>query len=340
MKRLTIAIPLICAAAVITSAAAEGPLVPLPKLYVCNNEGTDFNVIDLRTHQVVKTIDVGGQPHGLTVTAKGDVAYISCAGPNDVVAIDTKTEEILWRAPVGDNPHQLTVTPDGRFVYVTIFEKLGGKTTDVVDTKLRKKIKSIETGAGAHVAYAPSNDRAYITAWFDRWVSVIDTNTQEVIRQIYCPGQVRPIVVDKDEQWMYVAISGFHGFVVVDLEQGRAVDTIEHPPYPPDAEMPEHYTPTHGLKIRPGEEELYVTSVIDNKIYIYAIPNIKLLGKIDVGVGPNWITFTPDGRRAYVSNAFENTVSAIDCEKREVLSTIKVGEAPKRLAVVGDRLGS
>lgn len=325
------------AIAAANQAMAGAPIVPMPKLYVCNNEGTDFMVVDMKSHKVVKTVDVGGKPHGLTVTAKGDRAYISCSGPDDVIAIDTRTEEILWRIKVGPNPHQLTVTPDGRFVYVSIFGTMNGHTTDVIDTKLQKRIKSIETGHGPHVAYSPSNGHAYVTAWFDKHVSVIDTSRQEVVQTIHCPGLVRPIAIDKAEKWMYIALSGFHGFVVADLELGRVVDTIENPPYPADTEMPEHYTPTHGMEIRPGEKELYVTSVIHNRIFVYDIPKIKLSGTIEVGVGPNWITFSPDGRRAYVSNAFENTVSAIDTDKRKVIATIHVGEAPKRLAVVGDR---
>lgn len=314
--------------------------VPYPKLYVCNNEGTDFNVVDLLTHKVVKTIDVGGQPHGITATAKGDRVYISCSGPNDVIAIDTATEEILWRTPVGTNPHMLAATPDGRYVFVTIFGNPPASIlaqTDVIDTQQKQRIKTIQTGSGPHVAYAPSNDRVYVTAWFGKHVSVIDVGTLEIVKQIPCAGIVRPIAINKAEKRMFVALSGFHGFVEADLEKGHLVNIVEHPPYPPSAPVPEHNTPVHGLDFRPGEEELWVTSVIDDKIYVYDLPGTTLAGKVEVGDGPNWITFTPDGKRAYVSNALEDTISAIDCDSRREIAKIKVGHVPKRLLVVGDR---
>lgn len=308
------------------------------KVYVASNEGTDIYVVNMDTHKVDNIIEVGGSPHGLTVTAAGDYAYASCSHINKLVAINTKTDEIEWSCDIGDNPHGLTVTPDGRFVYITIFSTVRDQSaTDIVDTKLRKRVKTLKTGAGAHVAYAPNNQHAYATSWFDRKVNVIDTATQEIVQTIMLPGMVRPIAIDKAERWMYTALSGFHGFIVADLEKGYPTNLVEHPPFPAGAKVPDHNTPVHGLEIRPGEKELYVTSVIDNKIYIYDLPECKLLGHVETGTWPNWIAFSPDGKRAYVTNALDDTVSAIDTEKRKVIATTKVGTVPKRVAVVGDR---
>ena len=319
-------------------ASAQKNYSPGQKLYVASNEGTDIYVLNMDTHQVDSVIEVGGAPHGLTVTADGKWAYASCSGINKLVAINTATGEIEWSTDLGNNPHGLAVTPNGRFVYVTIFGT--GRTesaTDVVDTRLRKRIKTIQTGAGAHVAYAPSNERVYASAWFDQTVSVIDTSTQEIIQVVPFPGFVRPIAVDRSERWLYTALSGFHGFMVADLEKGYSTKLVEHPPFPAGARVPDHNTPVHGLEIRPGGKELYVTSVIDNKIYIYDLPGCTLSGVIPTGTWPNWIVFSPDGRRAYVTNALDDTVSAIDTETRKVIATTRVGTVPKRLAVVGER---
>ena len=321
---------------VIPAAHAEKTYSPNQKLYVASNEGTDIYVVNMDNHQVEKIIDVGGAPHGLTVTAKGDWAYASCSGINKLVAIDTKTDEIAWSTDVGANPHGLAVTPDGRFVYVTIFGLGQSESmTDIIDTKLRKRIKTLDTGPGAHVAYCPNDEHAYASSWFGQKVNVIDVATQEIVQTIPFPGFVRPIAVDKSERWLYTAISGFHGFLVADLEKGFPTKLIEHPPFPAGAQVPDHNTPVHGLEIRPGGEELYVTSVIDNKIYVYDLPLCTLSGVIPTGTWPNWIVFSPDGERAYVTNALDDTVSAIDTATRKVIATTKVGTVPKRLAVVG-----
>lgn len=318
-------------------AADTATYSPGIKLYVASNEGTDIYVVNMDTHKVEKVIDVGGAPHGLTVTRSGDWAYVSCSKINKLVAINTKTDEIEWSCDIGNNPHGLAVTPDGRFVYVTIFGTTRSQSkTDVVDTRLRRRIKSLDTGAGAHVAYAPNNAHVYATSWFGQEVSVIDTETQEIVQTIPFPGMVRPIAVDKDEQWLYTALSGFHGFIVADLEKGLPTKLVEHPPFPQDAKIPYNNTPVHGLEIRPGEKELWVTSVINNKIYIYDLPRCKLSAVIPTGTWPNWIVFSPDGERAYVTNAMDDTVTAINAGTKEVITTTKVGTVPKRLAVVGN----
>lgn len=318
-------------------AYAEGTTYsPEQKVYVASNEGTDVYVVNMDTHEVQNVIEIGGAPHGMTVTGSGDWAYVSASKINQLVAIDPKTDEIAWATDIGANPHGLYVTPNGRFVYITIFGTgYGGSQTDVVDTELRKRIKTLKTGRGAHVAYCPSDERAYASAWFDQKVSVIDTATQEIVQTILFPGLVRPIAVDKEEKWIYTALSGFHGFVVADLEKGYPVKLVEHPPFPIDAPVPYHNTPVHGLEIRPGGKELYVTSVTDDKIYIYDLPNCNLVGAIETGHWPNWIAFSQDGKRAYVTNAEDDTVSAIDTEARKVIATTKVGTVPKRLCVVG-----
>ncbi len=317
-------------------AEADGGSRPAGKLYVCNNEGTDFHVIDLRDHRVLKVIDVGGQPHGITVTPAGDRAYLSCSGPDDVIAFDPATDAELWRTDCGPNPHMLAITPDGRYVFVGIFGERGSLgQTDVIDTERRTRIRTVETGLGPHVLYAPNDRHVYVTAWVDRHISVLDARTHEVARRIPIPGIPRPIAVDPDEQRLYAAISGFHGFIVVDLGTGLVDRIVEHPPYPPEAPVPEHNTPVHGLAFRPASRELFVTSVIDDKVYVYDLPACDLSGGIEVGYGPNWIAFAPDGQAAYVSNALADTVSVIDAASRVVVATISVGKAPKRLAVVG-----
>ena len=45
----------------------------------------------------------------------------------------------------------------------------------------------------------------------------------------------------------------------------------------------------------------------------------------------NWVTFTPDSRTIYVSNAALRSVTAIDTRAMKVIAVIPVGEVPKRI---------
>ena len=46
-----------------------------------------------------------------------------------------------------------------------------------------------------------------------------------------------------------------------------------------------------------------VDSRLNSAVYVYSLPDLKLLGSVDVGRAPDWVTLTPDGKTAYVANA-------------------------------------
>ncbi|MEM9730283.1 MAG: beta-propeller fold lactonase family protein, partial [Myxococcota bacterium] len=106
---------------------------------------------------------------------------------------------------------------------------------------------------------------------------------------------------------------------------------------------------SHGIGLNPDETELWATSTMADKWYVYSVPELEQLAVIDIpeGNAPNWIAFTPDGAFAYVSNTtfvpdengeprtdVNGTVTVIDTQRREVVGTIEVGPLPKRIHAV------
>jgi YVTN family beta-propeller protein len=75
---------------------------------------------------------------------------------------------------------------------------------------------------------------------------------------------------------------------------------------------------------------LWVNSSVANAIFVYSLPDLKVLGYEKVGEVPDWLTITPDGKMVYVANAGSNSVSAIDALTRKEVVRIPVGEVPKR----------
>ena len=54
-------------------------------------------------------------------------------------------------------------------------------------------------------------------------------------------------------------------------------------------------------------------------------------GRQPISVVPNWVTFTPDSKRLYISNAAARSVSVIDTDAVKLIATVPVGEVPKRI---------
>jgi YVTN family beta-propeller protein len=80
-------------------------------------------------------------------------------------------------------------------------------------------------------------------------------------------------------------------------------------------------------------------------VFVYALPEIKLVGEVALPVlklsghgpiasVPNWVTFTPDSKTIYISNAAIKSVTAIDTEAMKVKAVVPVGEVPKRITTL------
>ena len=135
---------------------------------------------------------------------------------------------------------------------------------------------------------------------------------------------------------MYVALANLHGFVKVDIQGKKAPERVEIPPEHATLRKLEYETPdtlTHGLALTPDGSELWVSSLLDDAMYIYDVKAKKVTGKVSTGTGPNWIVFTPDGKYACISNTDTDDVSVIDVKGRREVTRVKVGKVPKRLAV-------
>jgi YVTN family beta-propeller protein len=61
----------------------------------------------------------------------------------------------------------------------------------------------------------------------------------------------------------------------------------------------------------------------------------KLLGSLTLAAAPSGVYISPDGRRAYVTNAKANELTVIDVASRTILSTLAIGTDPDGLAWAG-----
>jgi YVTN family beta-propeller protein len=144
-------------------------------------------------------------------------------------------------------------------------------------------------------------------------------------------------VLSKDGKTMYVALANLHGFVIVDVPSKQVLRRVEipaktpGPPKPLKFETPD--TRTHGLALTPDEHELWVTSLVDDCMYIYDVRQQKVIGSVATGSGPNWVVFSNDGKLVAVTNTDTDDVSIFDVRSRKELARPKVGAAPKRIVV-------
>ena len=119
--------------------------------------------------------------------------------------------------------------------------------------------------------------------------------------------------------------------VVVDWATRKEVARFEHSEVPGAEKHTDGLqgAPAHGLGV-PDGKHLWSTSKVNGYAYIYNLSDLKEVGRVFVGQHPEWFTFTPDGKTAYVAAAGDNQVTVVDVASMKVVTKINVGQVPKR----------
>ena len=114
-------------------------------------------------------------------------------------------------------------------------------------------------------------------------MTVIDQKTEEPVWTLFEEG-VRPMAFetnpDGSTKRIFVQLSDFHGFAVVDFAQRKEVARIELPNDVPAEKVdkgPFNASPSHGLGVAPDGKTLWVTSRPNARVYAYSLPDLKLL---------------------------------------------------------------
>jgi len=299
-----------------------------------NSAGDNVSVIDPTTNKVVGVINGIEVGHGAASAPDGKSYYISNEAESTLDVVDTKTLKITRHIPLSGHPNNIAISKDGRRVYVAIAVAPGA--VDVIDTKSQERVKSIPVKGAVHNAYV-TPDGKYVVAGTipGKNATVIDAQTEEPVWTVSFETGVRPIAFetnpDGSTKRMFVQLTDFHGFAVVDFATHKEVSRIKLPDTPP-GKTPIHQggNISHGMAVTSDGKTLVVDSTLNSSLYMYSLPDLKLIGAADVGMSPDWVTLTPDGKTAYVANAGSNSVSVIDIASRKEVTRIPVGQVPKR----------
>jgi YVTN family beta-propeller protein len=302
------------------------------RVYVTNSGGDNISVIDPVTNTVTSEIKVSKNPHGIVPSLDKKRFFVSSEGENVMDVVDRASSQVIRRIPLGTRPNNVAITPDGRRVYVCIRQE---SWVDIVDTVSLEKVKSVQVGRYPHNVYCTEDGKYMLaTSMGDKKITAIDIKTEEPAFEIPLTGVPRPVVMDAGPQHLFVQLSNLHGFAVVDYASRKTTQTINLPDAPADAKPLIPQTFAHGMAITSDQKTLWVCSQLSNSVSVYSLPGLQLLGTTPVGIAPDWMVFTPDGKRAYISNTGSNSVSVLDVASRKELTRVMVGKEPKRLIAV------
>ena len=168
------------------------------------------------------------------------------------------------------------------------------------------------------------------------YVSVLDTEKDAPAWAVKLGDDIRPMAISKNpdgsSRSIFVQIGNLNGFVVVDFKTRKEVARIELPKLPPGrVPIMTGSSESHGIAVTADQKTLLVNSRLNNALYSYSLPDLKLAGTAYLsGKGAAWITLTPDGKRAYVADPVGNMTIVVDVPTMKEVAKIPVGQVPKR----------
>src|SRR5438309_10536701 len=315
------------------------------RIYVTNSAGDSIHVIDPATQKVVQTLGPIEAAHGIDFSPDGKRVYVSNEADSTLDVFDRPSGKRIASVKLSGHPNNIATTKDGGRVVVGIADDPGA--LDVIDTTELSVAKSIPVNGRLHNVYVTPDNKYVITGSIrTKVLTVIDLATEKVAWQLTLDEGVRPMAMEKaadgSVRRIFVQLSSLNGFAVVDFAARKEVDRIKLPDNGFGVQERRMDSPSHGMGVAPDGKSLWVTSIAANAVYAYSLPELKLLGhaalpelnvagRKPISAVPNWVTFTPDSKQLYISNAAARSVSVIDTGSIKLLATVPVGEVPKRI---------
>jgi YVTN family beta-propeller protein len=344
MRRISLTALSFACAMLLSAAAARAELV---RVYITNSAGDSIHVIDPATNKVVQEIKGIEAAHGINFAPDGSKVYVSNESDSTLDVFDRESGKLIKKIALSAHPNNIAVTKNGDRVVVAIAREPGA--VDVIDTKTLTLKKTIPVHGRLHNIYVtPDGKYAVMGSIPKKLITVVDLATEEIAWEVQLDLGVRPMTIEANDDGstkrIFAQLSDTNGFAVIDFATRKEVARIKLPPATAEFETDSERAtaPSHGIGVAPDRKTLWVTSIPNNAVYVYSLADLSLIGHVDLpslklpGHKPlsavaNWVTFTPDGKQVYISNASMRSVTAIDTKAMKVVAEIPVGEVPKRI---------
>ena len=221
--------------------------------------------------------------------------------------VDPASLRAVARVPVGDDPHEVIASADGHTAYVSNYGFGAFHTLAVVDLEAQHEEPLIDLGAlrGPH-GLAFQQGKVWFTAEAAKAIGSYDPGTGKV-NWIMGTGQNRThmLYVFPDAQKIVTTNVNAATVTVLEHTEGPAGGP---PPPPPGA--PQGGTPPPGAQSGPRRMPGPPGGDWNETV-------------IPVGGGAEGFDVSPDGKQAWVANAWDGTISVIDLVQKKVATTLQ-----------------
>ncbi len=296
--------------------------VAASEIWVTNEKDDSISVIDVETLEVIRTIQTGERPRGITFSKDYSRAYVCASDSDTVQVIDVETGQILHNLPSGEDPEQFALHPNDRHLYIANEDDA---ITTVVDTETRSVIAQINVGVEPEgMAISPDGKIAITTSETTNMAHWINTETYELFANTLVDSRPRhaEFVNKGTELWVSSEIGGTLTVFDVATQTEKAKISFDVKGVHPDRIQPV------GFKLTDDQKTAFVALGPSNHIAVVDVASFEVTDYILAGRRVWHMTFSPDNTLLFTTNGVSGDVTVIDVAKKKALKSIKVGRYP------------
>ena len=306
------------------------------KLFVTNSWDDTLSVIDTKTLAVVATWSVGAEPSSVVEDRAGKRLFVANRISGDIAVLDAQTGVEEKRLLAGRGASYLALSPDGSRIYVThVYPKIVPRQTGLEN---RMEPESEITVIDAERAVVI--DRVPLHAIAGVFHLALSADGRLGVAAEYHPKNLIPLAhVEHGGTFTY-------SLEVFGADVGKAA-----PIEVPLDELERYASQPFGVAIAPDKSRVYVTCGGAEIVTVVDVPRLLrfihahtglfaqdlsasanyVVTRIPVGLNPRGLALSRDGRRLFVANRLDDTVSMIDTRTNRVASTITLA-GPKTIS--------
>jgi DNA-binding beta-propeller fold protein YncE len=252
-----------------------------------------------------------GRPGLLSPVVRHDPArvYVPATNANRVDVISQRTFRVIRRIPTGAQPQHVTPSWDLRTLWAT--NDLGNSLTPI-DPRTSRPGRRVPVTDPYNLYFTPDGTRAIVVAEARRELDFRDAQTMRLRHALAVPdcGGVDHMDYTADGRYALVSCEFAGRMIVVDLRRETEVRTIELRP----GAMPQ------DVKLSPDGKTFYVADMASNGVWLIDARRWQLLRLQPTGAGAHGLYPARDGRRLFVSNRGEGSISVIDLRTRRPIA--------------------
>ena len=169
----------------------------------------DLSVISTKKGREVRRIPMGEYPRGITVSPRGDAAYVAIMGGDYLVRVDLDTWETST-VPIGSGPRALEIDKSGRKIYATL--NMEGR---VAKLDLRTgRVTKVTTGERPRsLAIADDRKAIYVVNYESGTVTKLRASDMKILQTI--DACYHPIGITYDGPTSRVWVACYGGALLV-----------------------------------------------------------------------------------------------------------------------------